>query len=338
MKMPLSRLGRSGLTVSRLALGTMIFGDRTDEAEAARLIAASAEAGINFIDTADTYASGRSEEIVGRAIAGDRYRWVLATKLGNPNGKDPNERGLSRKWMLHEVKASLKRLQTDTIDILYLHKEDPLTPLEEIVRTIRDLQRAGDIRYFGVSNFRAWRIARIHALCIAEGIDPPIVCQPMYHALNRGVEVEILPVCADLGIGVFCYSPTARGVLTGKYPIDGPPPQDSRVGMGNRRILETEYRPDVLQAAQSIAEYARQNGIAPTAFAVAWLLANPMVTGAVIGPRTLKQLQSYLEAVDIPWNAVHEDAVAHLIPPGTTAAHQLVDPAYPIEGRPSKQS
>lgn len=336
MAMPLKRLGRSGLTVSRLVLGTMIFGDRTDEAEAARIIAASTEAGINFIDTADTYAGGRSEEIIGRAIAGDRYRWVLATKLGNPNGKGPNERGLSRKWMLHEVAASLKRLRTDTIDILYLHKEDPSTPLEEIVRTIRDLQRGGAIRYFGVSNFKAWRIARLHDLCIAGGIDPPIVCQPLYHALNRSVEVEILPVCADRGIGVVCYSPTARGVLTGKYAVDGPPPQDSRVGMGNRRILETEYRPDVVKTAQSIAVYARRNGIAPVAFAIAWLLANPIVTGAVIGPRNLEQLQSYLEAVDISWNAAHEEAVAQLVPPGTTAAHQLVDPAYPTEGRPTK--
>ena len=155
--MPYRRLGRSGLTVSRLVLGTMTFGARTDEAEAKRIIASAAEAGVNFIDTADTYAGGRSEEITGRAIAADRHRWVLATKLANPNGPGPNGRGLSRKWIFQEVQTSLKRLGTDFIDVLYLHKEDALTPLEETVRAIADLQRQGIIRYFGVSNFRSRR-------------------------------------------------------------------------------------------------------------------------------------------------------------------------------------
>ena len=221
---PVKRLGRSGLVVSRLALGTMNFGAATDEAEAKRIVASAVEHGINHIDTADTYAGGRSEEITGRAIAGDRHRWVLATKLANPNAPGPNGRGLSRKWIMQEVQTSLKRLGTDFIDILYLHKEDAGTPLEETVRAIADLQRSGIIRYFGVSNFKAWRIARICAICDDMGIDRPVVDQPLYHALNRSIEVEVLPACSALGIGVFVYSPMARGVLAAKYEIGKAPP------------------------------------------------------------------------------------------------------------------
>ncbi|MFC7396639.1 aldo/keto reductase [Chelatococcus sp. GCM10030263] len=332
--MPMKRLGRSGLTVSRLVLGTMTFGGRTEEAEARSIVAAAADAGVNFIDTADTYTDGASEEITGRAIAADRHRWVLATKLANPNGPGPNERGLSRKWIHQEVQASLKRLGTDFIDILYLHKEDRLTPLEETVRALADLQRAGAIRYFGISNFKAWRIARIAAICDAEGIDRPVVDQPLYHALNRSVEVEVLPACAELGIGVVVYSPTARGVLTGKYQPDAPPPEGSRAAFANKRMMETEYRPAAVAAAAEIAAHARARGLEPAAFATAWVLANPLVTGAIAGPRTMEQWLSYLAAIDIDWSSEDEAVVERLVPAGTTAVHQFMDPAYPVEGRP----
>jgi aryl-alcohol dehydrogenase-like predicted oxidoreductase len=334
--MSIKRLGQSGLKVSRLALGTMTFGARTDEAEARRIIAAAAEAGINFIDTADVYAEGRSEEIVGRAIAADRSRWILATKVYNPNGPGPNDRGLSRRWILSETHASLKRLQTDAIDILYLHKEDIGTPLEETVRAVRDLQRSGAIRYFGVSNFRAWRIARIYEMCLNEGMDPPIVDQPYYHALNRSAEIEVLPACAAMGIGVFAYSPTARGVLSGKYAVDAPPPKDSRAGVADRRILGTEYRPDVLKAAQSFVAYARERGTDPIALAIAWVLANPIMTGAIVGPRTMEQFQTYLKAIEVNWSDADEAWVDALVQPGSMAAHPFTDPNYPIEGRPAR--
>jgi len=332
--MPLTRLGRSGLTVSRLALGTMTFGGATDETDARAIIAAAAEAGVNFIDTADTYTGGLSEEITGRAIAADRHRWVLATKLANPNGQGPNERGLSRKWIHQEAHASLKRLGTDFIDILYLHKEDRLTPLEETVRALADLQRAGAIRYFGISNFKAWRIARIAAICDAEGIDRPVVDQPVYHALNRSIEVEVLPACAELGIGVMVYSPTARGVLTGKYRADAPPPEGSRAALGNKRLMETEYHPAALAAAAEIVAHARARGVEPAAFATAWVLANPFITGAIAGPRTMEQWRSYLAAIDVAWTPEDEAVVERLVPAGTTAVPQFIDPAYPVEGRP----
>lgn len=330
---PVKRLGHSGLVVSRLALGTMNFGATTDEAEAARIIASAIDHGVNHIDTADTYAAGRSEEIVGRAIAADRHRWVLATKLANPNAPGPNGRGLSRKWILEEVGRSLKRLGTDFVDILYLHKEDPGTPLEETVRAVADLQRSGAIRYFGVSNFKAWRVARIAAICDDAGIDRPMVDQPLYHALNRLAEVELLPACHALGIGVFCYSPTARGVLSGKYSVDGPPPPDSRAALQGKRMAETEYSPVSIAAAAAIAEHALRRGCDPAAFAIAWVLANEAVTGAIAGPRTLAQWESYLAAFAVDWTDADEEAVDRLVPPGTTAVPHFVDPAYPIEGR-----
>lgn len=328
------RLGRSGLSVSRLCLGTMMFGGRTEEAQARAIIDAAAEAGVNFIDTADTYAGGRSEEITGRAIAADRHRWVLATKLANPNGDGPNRRGLSRKWIMEEAAASLRRLGTDFVDILYLHKEDPLTPLEETVRALADLQRAGALRHFGVSNFKAWRIARIGATCDAEGIDRPVASQPLYHALNRSVEVEQLPVCAAMGIGVVPYSPTARGVLTGKYAKDAPPPPDSRAAGQDRRMLETEFQPEAIRTASAISSYARERGIEPAAFATAWVLANPLVTAAIAGPRTMEHWRSYLAALDVAISAEDEAMVDRLVPAGTTAVRQFVDPQYPVEGRP----
>jgi aryl-alcohol dehydrogenase-like predicted oxidoreductase len=332
---PTRRLGSSGLIVSRLVLGTMMFGARTEEAEAQRIFDEAAEAGVNFIDTADTYAEGRSEQITGRWLAGRRDKFVLATKLGNRAGSGANERGLSRKWIVQEAEASLGRLGTDFVDILYLHKEDNDTRLEETVRALGDLQRAGKIRYFGVSNFRSWRIAKICELCDREGIDRPIVCQPVYHALNRLVEVEQLPVCAAYEMGVVVYSPTARGVLTGKYGLDTPPPEGSRAAMQNRRIMETEYQPESLAAAAAIADFARARGVEPAAFATAWVLANPLVTGAIAGPRTIEQWRSYRAAVDIDWAAADEAIVDAQVKAGTTAIPQFSDPSYPVEGRPS---
>ena len=210
-------LGRSGITVSRLCLGTMMFGGPTDAATSERLIARAAAAGINFLDTADGYNAGRSEEVVGAAIRPNRHAWVLATKIANKVGKGPNEGGLSRRWVMQGTEACLKRLGTDVIDILYLHKEDHATPLETTVRALGDLVRAGKIRHFGVSNYRSWRIAEICRLCDELGIDRPIVSQPYYNAMNRQPEVEQLPAAAHYGLGIFPYSPLARGVLTAKY-------------------------------------------------------------------------------------------------------------------------
>ena len=335
---PSRRLGRSGLMVSRLALGTMMFGARTEEADARRIVDHAADHGVNFIDTADTYVDGLSEEITGRAIAAKRNYWVLATKLANViPGDGPNRRGLSRKWIMEQAAVSLKRLGTDFIDILYLHREDIHTPLEETVRAVADLQRAGMIRYFGLSNFKAWRLAQVCAICDSEGVSRPVVNQPLYHALNRGIEVEVLPACVDLGLGVFPYSPNARGILSGKYVPGAEPPEGSRASLGedslNKRMRQSEFRPENIKAAEAIAAHAKARGLDPTAFAVAWVLANPAVTGAIAGPRTMAQWESYIQAFHVEWTAADEAAVDALVPPGTTAVPQFIDPAYPVEGR-----
>jgi aryl-alcohol dehydrogenase-like predicted oxidoreductase len=186
-----------------------------------------------------------------------------------------------------------------------------------------------------VSNFKAWRIAEICGLCDREGIDRPVVSQPLYHALNRTAELEQIPACHALGLGVVAYSPTARGVLSGKYRADAPPPPDSRAAAGNRRLLESEYLPASLAAAAAIAKLAEERGVAPVAFALAWLLANPLVTGAIAGPRTLEQWQSYLAGCAYEWTPEDERAVDQIVGRGTTAIPHYVDPAYPVEGRPA---
>ncbi len=335
---PSRRLGRSGLVVSRFALGTMLFGARTEEADARRIVDHAADHGVNFIDTADAYVDGVSEEITGRAIAAKRNYWVLATKLAIPSpGDGPNRRGVSRKWIMEEADASLKRLGTDFIDILYLHREDPRTPLTETIRALADLQRAGKIRYFGLSNFKSWRMARVCDICDSEGVDRPVVNQPVYHALNRLIEVETLPACAELGVGVFSYSPNARGILSGKYAAGAAPPDGSRASLvGNslhKRMMESEFRPENIKVAEAVAAHAKKRDIDPTAFAVAWVLANPMVTGAIVGPRTMAQWENYLAAFNVDWTSEDEALVNSLVAPGTTAVPQFVDPAYPAEGR-----
>ena len=326
-------LGRSGLKVSPLCLGTMMFGGATDEPTAARIIARAAAQGINFIDTANVYTEGRSEEITGRAIKANRGHWVLATKFANKTGEGPNDRGLSRVHAFRAVEASLKRLGTDVIDVLYLHKEDASTPLAETVGALADLIRAGHIRHFGVSNIRAWRIAEICRLCDEAGIGHPVVSQPYYNALNRMPEVEQLPACAYFGLGVAPYSPLARGVLTGKYAPGAKPDEGTRAGRGDKRIMETEWREESLHIAQEIVEHAKAQGISPGQFAIAWLLNNRLVTSPIAGPRTEAQWEDYQGGLSYTFTAADEALVNRLVPPGHPSTAGYNDPAYPLEGR-----
>jgi aryl-alcohol dehydrogenase-like predicted oxidoreductase len=326
-------LGRSGLQVSPITLGTMMFGGATDEAASRAIIDHARAAGVNFIDTADVYNEGRSEEIVGRAIARDRDHWVLATKAANAMGPGPNERGLSRKWLLQAADASLKRLGTDYIDILYLHKEDHATPLSETVGALADLIRAGKIRYFGVSNHRAWRVAEICHICDRLGIDRPVVSQPYYNAFNRMPEVEHLPACGFYGLGVVPYSPLARGILTGKYTPGQPAPEGTRVGRGDKRVLQTEWRPESLRMAQRVKARAEKRGMSAGQFAFLWVLANPVVSSVIAGPRTMEQWTDYLGALKHTWNAGDEAFIDALVAPGHPSTPGYNDPAYPLEGR-----
>ncbi|PZW39815.1 aryl-alcohol dehydrogenase-like predicted oxidoreductase [Humitalea rosea] len=327
------KLGRNGLKVSPLCLGAMMFGGATDSATSGRIIARAREQGVNFIDTADAYNEGRSEEEVGRAIAADRGWWVLATKMANPTMPGPNGGGLSRRHCFAAVDASLRRLNTDVIDILYLHKEDHGTPLEETVHALADLVRSGRIRQFGVSNYRAWRLAEICRICDSLGIDRPVVSQPLYNALNRQIEVDHLPACAHFGLGVFPYSPLARGVLTGKYRSDTPPPEGTRAARRDRRMLESEWRPESLEIATKLADHATARGIPPGQFALAWVLNNTLVTGAVAGPRTEAQWEDYVAALDYRFTDEDEAMMDSLVAPGHPSTPGYNDPAYPVEGR-----
>ncbi len=326
-------LGRSGLSVSRLCLGTMMFGGPTDAATSNRLIARAAEAGINFLDTADGYNAGKSEEVVGAAIAANRHAWVLATKIANRMGKGPNEGGLSRKWVVQGAEACLRRLGTDFIDILYLHKEDHGTPLETTVRALADLVRAGKIRHFGVSNYRSWRIAEICRLCDEAGIDRPVVSQPYYNAMNRQPEVEQIPAALHYGLGVVPYSPLARGVLTAKYRPGEAPEAGSRAGRQDKRMLETELRPESLEIAQTIREHAERVGTTAAHFAIGWVLNNRLVTGTIVGPRTEAHLEDYLASLAYRFTPEDEALVDRLVAPGHPSTPGYNDPQYPIEGR-----
>jgi aryl-alcohol dehydrogenase-like predicted oxidoreductase len=330
--MQFQRLGNSGLEVSVLCLGTMMFGDRTDAVAANEIVARAFDAGVNFIDTADVYTKGAAETIVGTAIRGQRDRWILATKVGNVMTAAPQDGGLSRRWIFRACDGSLKRLATDWIDIYYLHRDDPGTPIAETVAAMGDLIRAGKIRYFGVSNLRGWRIAEVIRWCDRLGVPPPVVCQPYYNLLNRMPEVEILPACDHYGLGVAPYSPIARGLLTGKY-VPGAIPEDSRAGRKDRRFLETEFREESVAIAQKLKAHAEKTGRSATQFALAWLWANRVVTSIIAGPRTLAQWNDYVEAIGTAWSADDEALVDSLVPPGHPSTPGYNDPQYPFYGR-----
>lgn len=327
------QLGRSGLQVSRICLGTMMFGGRTDERAAVEIAAHAKGAGVNFIDTADSYNSGASEDIVGRIIRKVRGDWILATKAGNPMGDGPGRSGLGKRWLATACEESLARLKSDWIDIFYLHLEDHATPLEESLEAVERLVAAGHIRHFGVSNFRAWRIAEICNLCDRHGMPRPVVAQPYYNALNRMPETEVLPACGYYGMGVVPYSPLARGVLTAKYNPAETPPAGSRAASADSRMLETEWRPESLAIAQSLQAHANGRGFTAADFALAWLLANRFVTSVLAGPRTLEQWVSYLKCLDYPFDLEDERLLDSLVARGHPSTPGYNDPRHPIEGR-----
>ena len=326
-------LGKSPLKVSTLCLGTMMFGDQTEHAEAASIVAHAHEHGVNYVDTADVYTRGASETMLGKILQGQRNDWVLATKLGNKMSDRPNESQYSRTWMLREVDESLKRLQTDHIDILYLHRDYNDMDLQEPLYALDALMRSGKIRYWGVSNFRAWRIAELVHGARQIGMPGPVVCQPYYNLLNRMPEVEILPACETYGMGVTSYSPIARGVLTGKYLPGQAPQEGTRAARGDRRMSETEFREESLQIAQTLKQHAEQRGISLAQFATAWVLAHRAISSVIAGPRTLAQWQDYFPALDYVVTPEDEQLVNELVAPGHPPTPGYTDPAYPLSPR-----
>lgn len=328
-------LGRNGIKVSPITLGTMMFGSQTPEDVAKRITDKAFAQGINFIDTANGYNGGASEEVVGRLIADRRAQWVLATKFVNPNpgGDGPNNKGASRNNVIQSVDASLKRLNTDYIDLFYLHREDNDTPVEETLRALSDLIRAGKIRTYGLSNHRAWKLAEFSRTADLLGIERPSASQPLYNLANRQIESEHLPAAEYYGIGVVPYSPLARGVLTAKYDPAQPPSPESRAGRSDPRLQQTEWRPESLNIAQRVKQHAEARGITPGQFALAWVLNNALVTSAIAGPRTEAQWDDYVPTLDYAFTAEDEAFIDDLVVAGHSSTPGYNDPSHLFVGR-----
>ena len=326
-------LGSSGIKVSELCLGTMMFGGATDEAQARRIIDHAADNGVNFIDTADAYADGRSEQVIGPAIKEKRDRWVLATKGAQRMGPNVTDMGLSRRYLIRAVDASLKRLQADHIDLYYTHRVDPYTPWEQTIATFGDLIRQGKIREWGLSNVRAWHIPHIVHLCRQLNVPQPAALQPYYNLMNRQPETELLPAAQFFNLGVVPYSPLARGVLTGKYKVNQVAEPGTRAARKDVRMLEAEWRPESLIIAEKLKAHAEARGTTLVHWATAWVLNNRAITSTIAGPRTLEQWVSYLGALDYKWTAEDEALANSLVTPGHPSTPGFNDPAYPIEGR-----
>jgi aryl-alcohol dehydrogenase-like predicted oxidoreductase len=326
-------LGRSGLQVSRVCLGTMMFGGETDRPTAHRIITSARSAGVNFIDTADVYNRGESEVVTGEAIKNDRDDWVVATKFGNRMGPGPNQGGQSRKWIMKSVEASLRRLDTDYIDILYLHRSFHDAALPEAVRALGDLIRQGKVRYFGVSNFSGWRLGLTCQLADELGMDRPVASQPAYSVVERTAEREVIPASVHYGVGVVSYSPLARGVLTGKYRAGVAPDPTSRAGRGDTRMLQTEWRHDSVAIAEQLAHHSADRNMKLADFAIGWVLANRAITSVIAGPRAFEHWEAYLTSAQSRIDGADEAVVDELVSPGHPSTPGYNDPAYPVEGR-----
>jgi aryl-alcohol dehydrogenase (NADP+) len=327
------RLGRSGLEVSPLCLGAMMFGGPTGEAESIRIMHAALDRGIQFFDTANVYNGGASEEVVGKAIADRRRRVVLATKGRQPVGDGPNQGNAGRRHLVQAVEDSLRRLKTDYIDLYYVHTPDYLTPIEETLRALDNLVRSGKVHYIGCSNVRAWRLCE--AMWTSDGcnLERYVCVQPLYNLVNRDIEVELLPLCREYGLGVVSYSPLARGVLTGKYRQGEAPPEGSRAARNDRRLQQAEWREESLRVAQEVAAYCRKRGASASQFALAWCLANPLITSIILGPKTIEQLEDNLGCLEFAITPEDEAFIDSLVPPGEHTGKGFQDPMYPVTGR-----
>ncbi|HVV84879.1 MAG TPA: aldo/keto reductase [Kofleriaceae bacterium] len=290
-------LGRTGVKVSTLALGCMSFGGDADEATAGALYAKAREAGVNFFDTADVYNQGRSEELLGRSSAHERDRIVVATKAYFPTSDDANARGTSRYHLVRACEASLRRLGRDAVDVFYLHRFDELTDLGETLRAVDDLVRAGKVLYPACSNFAAWQVVRALGLAELHRLAPLVAVQPMYNLLKRQAEVELLPMAQAMGLAVVPYSPTAGGLLTGKWGV-GRRPESGR--LTTNEMYKVRYAdPAYYAAADGLAAIAGELGVTPAALAIAWVASHPGVTSVLLGVRDVGQLESNLAAASI---------------------------------------
>ncbi len=310
-------LGRTGVRVSELCLGAMMFGGPTEEKDSAAIIDAALDAGVNFIDTANVYSRGRSEEVVGAALAANkqRDRLVLASKVhGKMSDDDPNAEGNSRRHIIAQCEASLRRLRTDWIDLYQIHRPESTVPIDETLRALDDLVHAGKIRYIGFSTFAAWQV--VESIWVAKelGLNRVVCEQPPYHLLDRRIERELVPVAQTYGIALIPWSPLASGFLTGKYQRNSEFPADSRLARqqgGPRTYGEEAYA--VLEVVEAIA---KDKGCTPSQVAVAWCAAQPAVTSPIIGPRTMEQLKDNLGSLEVKLGAEDFERLDAVAPPG----------------------
>ncbi|UCC16184.1 MAG: aldo/keto reductase [Dehalococcoidales bacterium] len=303
--MEFRKLGNSGLKVSEVGLGGNNFGWWVDEQTSAVVINSAIDAGINFIDTADVYDQGHSEEYIGRALEGKRHQVIIATKFGGPMGQDPNERGGSRHHVLQAVDNSLKRLQTDYIDLYYMHMPDGSTPIEETLFALDSLVKSGKVRYIGCSNFAAWQVNEALWISKTNHLDTFVVVQQRYNLLSREIERELVSCCKAHGIGVIPYSPLANGLLTGKYRQGQEPPKDSRLSTtvlpGMKRVLDGAN----WEMLSKLETFAGECGHTLSELAIAWLLAKPWLASVIAGATKVEQVTSNVAATE--WKLTAEE-------------------------------
>src|SRR3712207_5193129 len=319
--MELRPLGRTGVSVSQFCLGAMMFGawGNPDHDESIRIIHRALDAGINFIDTADVYGAGESEEIVGKALAGGRRDdVVLATKFHNPMGDDPNRRGNSRRWIMQAVEDSLRRLGTDWIDLYQVHRPDESTDIEETLSALDDLVRQGKVRYIGSSTFPASAIVEAQWVARDRRLQRFVTEQPPYSILVRGIEADVLPTCARHGMAVIPWSPLGGGWLSGRYRKGASLPSSTRAQRLPARFdMSLPGNQRKLEAADQLAQLADEAGIPLVQLALAFVLNHPAVTAPIIGPRTMEHLESQLPAADVALDEAVLDRIDEIVPPGT---------------------
>jgi aryl-alcohol dehydrogenase-like predicted oxidoreductase len=315
-------LGRTGIQVSPYCLGAMMFGaiGNPDHDDSIRIIHKALDAGINFVDTADMYSRGESEEIVGKALKGRRDNVVLATKVNGAMGDDPNERGISRRWIIAEVENSLRRLQTDYIDLYQIHRPDPTVDIEETLSALTDLIRSGKVRAIGSSTMPASDMVEAQWVSEQRGLERFRTEQPTYSILSRGIEREVLPVAERYGMGTLVWSPLAQGMLTGRIRKGA---QTDLRRAAYFKHLSDERR---LDAVEQIIPLAEKAGLPMTHLAMAFAIAHPGVTSAIIGPRTMEQLDDLLASVDVSLSDEILDRIDEIVPPGTDVG--ALDMAY----------
>ena len=299
------KMGRTGLKVSAISLGTSTYGSQVGEQEAIKIIESAMVAGVNLIDTADVYTEGRSEEIVGKALKGKRHSVVLATKVAQRMGPGVNDVGLSRKHVMQGIEDSLRRLGTDYIDLYYVHKPDYDTPIEETLRTLDGLVHQGKVRYIACSNFYAWQLCKALWVSDLHNLARFDCAQPPYNLLTRDIEYELLPLCASEGVGVCVYNPLAGGLLTGKHDPGKPPAEGTRFALEyfGPMYQERYWSAANFEAVASLKQIAREYGRSLPQFALAWILSNEVITSAICGATSIKHLEENLVAAEVKLSA-----------------------------------